>query len=322
MTALESNIPLILSGLAFLVVCLVFAGVFIHLSRVQEKKERVKKIRAEENQWSSMAPFSQEPGQTEKPGGIFTNFLASMGMKIMSGKPEKDAGKRLKLVRAGLRGENALSIFWGAKILLAALLGLSFVVFAVLFLKTLNALILVYLVILVAGLGWFFPDIWLRVRTGKRKTKITRGFPDALDLLVVCVEAGMGLDQSIHRVGEEIGLTHPELADEFKLLNLELRAGKARTSALRNLATRTDIDDVKSLSTLLIQTDRFGTSIAQALRVYSDTFRTTRQQRAEELAAKMGTKLIFPLAFCFFPSFFIMAIGSALIQVFRVFMDK
>ena len=160
------------------------------------------------------------------------------------------------------------------------------------------------------------------VRTAKRKKRLFRGFPDALDLLVVCVEAGMGLDMAIHRVGEEIGLTHPELAEELKLLNLELRAGKTRNSALRNLSKRTDIEDVKSLVTLLIQTDRFGTSIAQALRVYSDSFRTTRYQRADEIAAKMGTKLIFPLAFCMFPSFFVVAVGPALIQIFRVFGQK
>ena len=171
-------------------------------------------------------------------------------------------------------------------------------------------------------LGLVLPDIWLKLKTSTRKEKIVKGFPDALDLLVVCVEAGMGLDASIHRVGEELVLTHPELSDEFKILNLELRAGKARSEALRNLAERTNIEDVKSLVTLLIQTDRFGTSIAQALRVFSDSFRTARYQKAEEIAAKIGTKLIFPLVLFIFPCMFVVLVGPVAIQVYRLLLDR
>jgi tight adherence protein C len=131
----------------------------------------------------------------------------------------------------------------------------------------------------------------------------------------------MGMDAAFNRVGKELGINHVDLSDEFKLMNLELRAGKPRRKALRNLAERTDIDDVTSLVTMLLQTDRFGTSIAKSLRVFSDSFRTARYQRAEEIAAKMGTKLIFPLALCIFPSLFVVAIGPACIQAFRMFMQ-
>jgi len=166
--------------------------------------------------------------------------------------------------------------------------------------------------------GFYLPDIWLRVRTARRKKRIFNGLPDALDLLVVCVEAGMGLDGAISRVGEEIRLSDRELSDELRLLNLELRAGKARQEALRNLARRVDLEDMNSLVTLLVQTDRFGTSIAQALRVYSDTFRTKRFQAAEELAAKLPVKLLFPLIFFIFPALFVAILGPAAISVIQV----
>jgi tight adherence protein C len=318
----DLNIPFILACLAFLVICLLCAGIMIYIGRVREKREMIEKIQADENEWSSIETHADPLEKSNKSGGPFVNFLSAIGLKVAPGKSAEDSETRLKFLRAGVRGENILSVFWGTKILLAIVFAMGFLIFAVVSLKTLDTAVLMYLVFFLALVGLILPDIWLRVRTAKRKKRIFRSFPDALDLLVVCVEAGMGLDMSIHRVGEEIGLTHPELAQELKLLNLELRAGKTRHSALRNLSKRADIEDVKSLVTLLIQTDRFGTSVGQALRVYSDSFRTTRYQRADEIAAKMGTKLIFPLAFFMFPAFFVVAVGPALIQIFKVFGPK
>ncbi|RPJ80467.1 MAG: type II secretion system F family protein, partial [Acidobacteria bacterium] len=137
---------------------------------------------------------------------------------------------------------------------------------------------------------------------------------DALDLLVVSVEAGLGLDQALQRAGKELAFAHPALSGELKLVNIELRAGKARTDALRNLADRTGVDDVSSLVAMLIQTDRFGTSVAQSLRVHADTLRTKRRQRAEEAAAKTGVKMVFPLVVCIFPAIWIVTIGPAAIK--------
>jgi len=156
------------------------------------------------------------------------------------------------------------------------------------------------------------------MKVNQRKEKILQGLPDALDLMVVCAEAGVGLDASIHRVGEEMKLTNKPLSEEFKLLNLELRAGKQRRDALKNLAMRTDLDDVKSLVTLLVQTERFGTSIAQALRVHSDAMRTQRFQRAEEVAAKLPVKLVFPLILFIFPSLFVTILGPAVIRIYKI----
>jgi len=312
MAFLDVNIPLFLASLAFLVICLLVTAVMIHLGQMKTKRELIKKIRASENDWVSIEEGAPLLEHSKNSGNPLVNFLSAIGLKATPGKSSDDSETKLKFMRAGLHGKNIASVFWGTKILLAAVLAMGFLIFAVVFLKTLSSSLTLNLAIVFALAGLILPDIWLRVRTRKRKDRIIKGFPDALDLLVVCVESGMGLDQAILRVGEEIGLTHPELSEELKLVNLEQRAGKARQRALKNLADRTGIEDVSSLVTLLIQTDRFGTSVAQALRVYSDSFRTTRYQRAEEIAAKMGTKLIFPLVF-------FIAVGPAGIQILRMF---
>ena len=147
----------------------------------------------------------------------------------------------------------------------------------------------------------------------KRQHRIRLSLADVLDLLVVSVEAGLGLDQALQRVGEELASTHQDLSEELRLVNLEMRAGKARSEALRNLADRTGVDDLSSLAAMLIQTDKFGTSVAQSLRVHSDTLRTKRRQRAEEAAAKTGVKMVFPLVFCIFPAIWVVTIGPAAI---------
>jgi len=167
-------------------------------------------------------------------------------------------------------------------------------------------------------LGYIGPSFYLDRRVNTRKGAISRALPDALDLMVVCVEAGLGLDQAISRVGEEIKRPHPALSDELNLLAMELRTGVSRQEALRNFAHRTDMEEVRNLVALLVQTDRFGTSIGQALRVHSDAMRSTRRLRAEELAAKLPVKLLFPLIFFIFPSMFIVLLGPASIQMVRV----
>ena len=160
--------------------------------------------------------------------------------------------------------------------------------------------------------------MWLRKTIARRQDALQRAIPDALDLMVVCVEAGLGLDQAIGRVGEEVKRTHPTLGDELNLLALELRTGVTRQEALRNLAHRTDLEEVRNLVAILVQTDRFGTSIGQALRVHADSMRTTRRLKAEELAAKLPVKLLLPLIFFIFPSMFIVTIGPACIRMVRV----
>ena len=177
--------------------------------------------------------------------------------------------------------------------------------------------------IMVALFGWFasfmFPDVYLSRGIEKRQHEIAVQLPDVLDLLVISVEAGLGLSAAIQRVADELTVSHPELGSELTLVNAEMRAGVDRSVALKNLADRTGLEDIRGLVALLVQTMRFGTSVADALRVYSEEFRDKRMQAAEEQAAKIGTKMIFPLVTCLFPSFFLVAIGPAVLRLMDVF---
>ncbi|HEX6973185.1 MAG TPA: type II secretion system F family protein [Vicinamibacterales bacterium] len=221
--------------------------------------------------------------------------------------PKELGALRLRLVQAGYRRDEALTIFFGIRVLFAIAL---FLFFSSGFLARPN------MTMALAGLGagYMLPGMALARLAKRRAHRIQLALADALDLLVVSVEAGLGLDQALSRVGAELAFAYPELSDELRLINLELRAGKPRAEALRNLADRTGVDDLSSLVTMLIQTDKFGTSVAQSLRVYSETLRTKRRQRAEEAAAKTGVKMVFPLVFCIFPAVWIVTIGPAAIR--------
>jgi tight adherence protein C len=162
------------------------------------------------------------------------------------------------------------------------------------------------------------PGMVLARMAKKRQHRIRLGLADAVDLLIVTVEAGLGLDQAIQRVSEELAFAHKDLTDELRLINLEIRAGKARAEALQNLSVRTGLDDVSSLVTMLVQTDKFGTSVAQSLRVHAETLRTKRRQRAEEAAAKTGAKMVFPLVICIFPAIWVVTVGSAVIKFVQI----
>jgi tight adherence protein C len=214
---------------------------------------------------------------------------------------------RLRLVQAGYRRDEALTVFFGIRVVVALSL---FALFST------SMVIKANLMFALGGLaiGYLLPGMVLARMAKRRSHRIRLSLADMLDLLVVSVEAGLGLDQALTRVGAELAFAYPELSDELRLINLELRAGKPRSEALRNLADRTGVDDLSSLVTMLIQTDKFGTSIAQSLRVYSETLRTKRRQRAEEAAAKTGVKMVFPLVFCIFPAIWVVTIGPAVIR--------
>ena len=216
-----------------------------------------------------------------------------------------------RLVAAGYRRNEAIAIFFGIRIGFALLM---FALFALPIAFRPNLM----LALGACGVGYVLPGMVLARKAKRRQHVIQLGLADALDLLVVSVEAGLGLDQAIQRVGDELRFAHPDLADELSLVNLELRAGKPRAEALRNLGERTDVDDVISLVTMLVQTDKFGTSVAQSLRVHSETLRTKRRQRAEEAAAKTGVKMVFPLVFCIFPAIWVVTIGPAAIKFVEV----
>ena len=217
---------------------------------------------------------------------------------------------RLLLMQAGYREAKTVTFFTGLRVF-CALVGFGVCL--------LSGIGISSPLLLLGGplLGFFLPRFLLKRAISKRQHRIRLGLPDALDLTVICVEAGLGLDQALMRVAQDLDHAHPELSEELRLVNLEMRAGKPRTEAMRNLAQRTGVDDVRSLVAMLIQTDRFGTSIAAALRVHSDALRTERRQRAEEQAAKTTIKLVPPLVVFVLPSVIIVTLGPAIISLFR-----
>jgi len=225
---------------------------------------------------------------------------------------------RQRFMHAGWRDEGASALYFGAKTLLTfALPGLA-VLFVVFSGVQIGEQGLLLTVIGLAAAGYYLPNVLLARRVFTRKREIFETLPDAVDLTMVCMEAGLGLDAAIARVAQEIRLKSAELADELYLVGLELRAGASRERALRNLALRTGVEEVDELVTMLVQCDRFGTSIAESLRVHADTLRTKRRQRAEEAAAKIPVKLLFPLIFFIFPALLLVLMGPAIISIYNV----
>jgi tight adherence protein C len=229
--------------------------------------------------------------------------------KALPLSPDDSNRTRSWLIQAGYREQRHVTIYQGVRVLFAVIGFLS--------VALISGLKSPPLLLGVTALGFFVPRFFLKRKINDRQTRIRLGMPDALDLTVICVEAGLSLDQAMMRVGEDLRHAHPDLSDEFYLMNLELRAGKPRADALRNLYNRTGVDDIKALVTTLVQTDRFGTSIAQALRVHSDSLRTERRQRAEEQAAKTTIKMVPPLVVFVLPSIIIVTLGPAIIQLYR-----
>jgi len=238
--------------------------------------------------------------------------LASVGKLI----PTQNASRgQLMMLRAGYRSPNAMLMIRGVKVLLPIAL-LSLVYFTGLYLWN---PIVVLAVALLAGI--LLPELWIIWRVEARQQRLRRALPDALDLLVICVEVGLGLDQAFLRVAQELRVVHRDLSDELQLVNFEMRVGKSRLEALRDLARRTGIDDVKALVAMLAQTDRFGTSIAQSLRVHSDEMRIRRRQRAEELSAKTTVKMVPPLVLFIFPALMVVILGPAVLILLRQFIN-
>jgi tight adherence protein C len=245
-------------------------------------------------------------------------LLEPVNRFLLPAKGSERGKMERKLMYAGLRSANALPLFYALKTGLALLFLLG-VVLASAWLPQWSVPKLVFFAMLAAFIGLMLPNYVLDHMVERRQKRLRDAFPDALDLLVVCVEAGLGLTAAIQRVSDELKFSHPELGAEFALVTAEMRAGVEREAALKSLSHRTGLEDIRGLVSLLIQTLKFGTSIGETLRVYAEEFRDKRMQRAEELAAKIGTKLVFPLVFCLFPSFFVVAIGPAVVRIVEVF---
>lgn len=263
---------------------------------------------------------SQKSG-ARREGGFNIHWAKPLAKAVLPTDDWKRSRLKSRLVRAGYRQDKSLHIFLGSKVLFG---------FAVPILLAMPLLIMgkvpsgqpavsVSLLVLAGLIGYYLPDAYLERVSRERQLCFTEGFPDAMDMLVVCVEAGLGLDAAIQRVGREIIVAHPELADELSLVSLELRAGKSREEALRSLGERTGVDAVQSLASLLIQAEHFGTSIASALREHAEEMRTLRLQKAREKAAKLPVKMIFPIMFFIFPALFLVILGPALVRIYTGF---
>ena len=254
----------------------------------------------------------QREAFAEKQKERVQEALASVGKLVPGGTASR---AELMIIRAGYRNPNVIMIIRGLKVLLPITF-VSGVYFSGFYLTN-PFLILVGA--LIAGV--VIPEIWILWRVSVRQHRLRRGLPDALDLLVICVEAGLGLDQAMMRVSQELKVVHRELSDELQMVNLEMRVGKTRIEALRELGRRTGLDDIKALVAMLAQTERFGTSISQSLRVHSDDLRTRRRQRAEEMSAKTSVKMVFPLVLFIFPALMIVIIGPAVLIIIRQFIN-
>ncbi|WP_137817304.1 type II secretion system F family protein [Pseudomonas sp. 2FG] len=245
-------------------------------------------------------------------------MLEQVGQRFTSAEQGQASTTRTLLTHAGYRSPAAVQMYWAVR-LLSPLILLGLTLLALPLIPKLSLTMGIVLVVAAFGVGWLAPAIYVDKRKQARMTRLLVAFPDALDLMVVCVESGLALPQAIERVADEMAVSQPELALELALVNAEIRAGIPSTEALKHLAERTGLEDIRGLVSLLAQSIRFGTSVAATLRIYAEEFRDRRTQLAEEQAAKIGTKLVFPLIFCLWPSFFLVAIGPAIIGVLKVF---
>jgi tight adherence protein C len=310
--------PLVISLLVFSATTLFFVALLLHLGYLRGRQTIIQKLKQDDR--GSIVEEADKLDQASGGEALKGRWLAILARLGQLAKPngEDEVTHIQKLfLRAGYRGNHAAVTFFGAKVVCAA--GLLVAVLALQFVRPgeVRVLNMTLLAVVFAVIGFYLPNLWLSIKIARRKEALTLGLPDALDLLVVCAEAGMGLDAAMKRVGEEMKLSSKAISEELSLLNLELRVGKSRKDALKNLAARADLEEVNSLVTLLIQTDKFGTSVAQALRVHSDAMRTRRTQRVEELAARLPIKLLFPTIFCIFPSLFLVIVGPALLQAYK-----
>ncbi len=291
----------VLLALLFL---LLSAGIFSLLSYVFRRRIPVEERVRREVEETETAPVFDTLGRR-------VQAVAKPLGKLVPRSEEDLAQEASRLVQAGIRSREAVYVFHGIRVLLFPI---AILVFLVTGLMWTNPLLYLILSLLVAvGL----PELWLRWKIGRRKQNIEWALPDFMDLSVVCVEAGLGLDQTLQRVGQEIGLPYPDLSEELRLYGLEVNAGMDRATALRNLARRTGVDELRSFAAVLIQADRFGTGVGQTLRVFADDLRIRRRQKAEEEAAKLTVKIVPPLIFFIFPAILVVTGGPAVIAIAR-----
>lgn len=293
----------------FLTTVLIVAGVGFWLSGVfSPVKRRLQRI---------ADPEGKATREIRRVGSFSVRWAEPVAKVITPDEDWRRSRLKTRLVQAGLRNHQAMTIFLASKIIIA--FALPVLVLMPLYMMGVfghQPALAVALLALGGLFGFFAPDIYVINRGTERRRVISESFPDALDMLVVCVEAGLSLDAAIQRVSSDLGHSHPEIAEEMQLVSLELRAGKSRDEALHGLSERTGVDEIKSLASILIQAEHFGTSIAASLREHADEMRLIRIQTARERAAKLPVKLIFPIVFFIFPALFLVILGPAAIRIY------
>lgn len=301
----------------------VFILLYLALSAILSSRSKEQNVLKRAIKWSELSKNPDVPAIPEKGAKLFRIF----GLPGFRKKSTEEANisyyadTPLFYQRAGIYNRKSIRSYQTLRVFLffGPIIGL--ILSHYLYHRVLDQVTLL-VTLLIVCLAYYLPILWLRVVTHYRKKDLYRTFPDAIDLLMVCVEAGMGVDAAIRRVSREIYITSPELAKEFKILSLELKTGKSRNACLKNLALRTDLADIDSLVSLMIQAEKYGTGVANALRIHAEEMRQKRYGRLEELAAKLPIKLVVPLIFFIFPAFFVVIIGPAAIQVFRVILHR
>ena len=296
---------IIVAFLIFVAIAVVGAGVGMRF--YVQPNEAIERVTGAANQ----AELDYTPTH---PSLVFREVVKKLG-DLIPASPKDVTVMQRRLIRAGIRTPIALKYLYGAKVAL----GIAFPMVAtvgVANIATDPGNKFMFIAIMGAA-GFFGPNEFIRLKAKRRQKEVSRGLPNALDLMVVCVESGLGLDQAIVQVAKELEHAHPDISEEFALVNLELKAGKRRVEALRNLSERTASDDLKKLVAVLIQADRFGTGVAQSLRSHSEYMRIQTRQVAEEKAAKLGVKLVFPIFFCILPSLFVVTVGPVVVKIIR-----
>lgn len=292
-------------------------SIYMILRERKQRADLAEKIKDFSKTTDAIFEREKQDLPTKPLSRYFIGMIRYLGNVVKPKETKEISTLQKKFLKAGIRSRNVIITFFGAKVICAACLSMGFA-FVVFFSLHISALQAVTLLLVVCLIGFYLPNLWLSLKTSRRQDEFLRAFPDALDLLAVCVEAGMGIDAAIKRVGDEMRLSNKVLNDEFNLLNLEIRAGKERKEAMRSMADRIDLEDVSSWVAMLIQTDKFGTSIAQALRIHSDSLRIKRSQRVEEMAAKLPVKLLFPTILFIFPALFLVMLGPAVIRILKL----
>lgn len=303
----------------YTVVFLVFLGItFLVVSRLLPSalERRVQELTAE-------TPVPRHPEENAKPAHWIESLAAPLARPAMQqGGGWEQSPIRVRFYNAGYRSLTAPIVYFAAKTVLTFALPGLFLLYALAWDSSMQPALLLALTLVFAAVGYYLPNAVLSRLVSIHQRELFEAFPDALDLMRVCVEAGLGLDAAIERVGREMALESGALSDEFRLVGLELRAGSSRANALRNMALRVGLEDIDALVSMLVQADRFGTSIAESLQVHSEALRTKRRLTAEEAAAKLPVKLLIPLIFCVFPALLTVLLGPAAISVMQILIPR